>query len=85
MNFQLKTMFQMVHVPGGNRNVPGARQTLRLPSKIGIIPSNQSLTDCASRDIIMQDNQKKIIIMTVVIILTKYKQTILILFIIHQI
>ena len=75
MNFQLKMMFQLVHVPGGNRNVPGARQTLCLPSKIGIIPSNQSLTDCASRDIIMQDNQKKII-MTVVIILTKYKQTI---------
>ena len=69
MNFQLKTMFQLCPCP----------------SKIGIIPSNQSFTDCASRDIIMQDNQKKIIIMTVVIILTKYKQTILILFIIHQI
>ena len=54
----------------------GPGRHIRLPSKIGIIPSNQSLTDCASRDIIMQDNQKKIIIMTVVIILTEYKQTI---------
>ena len=63
----------------------GPGRQICLPSKIGIIPSNQSLTDCASRDIIMQDNQKKIIIMTVVIILTKYKQMIVILFIIHQI
>ena len=66
MNFQLKMMFQLVHVPGG----PGRH--MRLPSETGIIPSNQSLTDCASRDINIQVIQKTISILTVVILLTMY-------------